>query len=125
MAYSDTIPFVQGDDLPTITAYIRDKNTAASGRILDSEDEATWAPVPLANTVLTVAVREVGGVEVIDSFPAAIIDIETSRILLVIPPSAAFAQVAGTYEAEITITFQGGLQQTIYDWLKFKVRERF
>lgn len=125
MAYSNTIPFVQGDDLPTVTAYIRDRNTAAVGAILDPDDDTTWAPVPLTGATISVAVRALGGTEILDTFPAALIDPALSRILLSIPPEAKFTRTAGLYEAEITVTFAGGMQQTIYDWVKFNVRERF
>ena len=123
MTTATTINFVQGDDLPTITAYLRDKNTAKEGAVLDPDNADTWAPINLAGCTIRVQVREKGGY-VIDTFNAAIIDLALSRVLLSVPLDAKFPQTAGSYEAEITIKFPGGSQQTIYDLLPIKVRER-
>lgn len=123
MSTATTINFVQGDDLPTITAYLRDKNTAKEGAILDPDNPDTWAPINLAQCTIRVQVREKGGY-IVDTFNAAIIDLALSRVLLSVPLDAKFPQVAGSYEAEITIKFPGGSQQTIYDLLPIKVRER-
>ena len=123
MTTATTINFVQGDDLPTITAYLRDKNTAKVGAVLDPDNPDTWAPINLAGCTIRVQVREKGGF-IVDTFNAAIIDLALSRVLLSVPPDAKFPQTAGSYEAEITIQFPGGSQQTIYDLLPIKVRER-
>lgn len=123
MSTATTINFVQGDDLPTITAYLRDKNTAKVGAILDPDNPDTWAPIKLAGCTIRVQVREKGGY-IIDTFNAAIIDPAESRVLLSVPSDANFPKTAGSYEAEITISFPGGSQQTIYDLLPIRVRER-
>lgn len=123
MATTTVIDFVQGDDLPTITAFLRDKNTAKVGAVLDPDNQDTWAPIGLLGCIVQVQIAEKGGL-VVDTFDASVIDVDTARILLPIPADAAFAQQPGVYQAEITIKFPTRNQQTVYELLQIKVRER-
>ena len=41
MAYSDTLNLVVGDTLPELTLRLKDKNTAASGAVLDEDNSDT------------------------------------------------------------------------------------
>ena len=125
MAIGGTVLFVQGDDLPTITLSLRDRNSAMSGRVLDASDPDTWAPLPLEGATIKAEVRAKGDTEIVDVLSAEILDRATARILLLIPVGAAFTTASGDYEVELTITYAHGSQQTVYDWLLFKVRARF
>lgn len=124
MASIPTINFVQGDDMPTVTLRIRDKNTPKDGAVLDATDSSTWKPVNLTGAQITVDVREKGGY-ITDTFGAAIIDAADGRVYLSLPEDPVFLQTAGNYEAEITVKFPNDAQQTVYDLLPMKVRERF
>ena len=124
MAVGGTVLFVQGDDLPTITLSLRDRNSALSGRVLDASDSDSWAPLRLADAVVTAKVRRKGDIEITDTLTATILDVAAARIMLEIPTGAVFAATAGDYEVELTVTYQYGSQQTVYDWLLFRVRER-
>ena len=125
MAIGGTVLFVQGDDLPTITLSLRDRNTPAPGRVLDPSDSDTWAPLQLEGATIKADVRAKGGTEIVDVISAEIIDRPTARIRLLIPTGASFTAASGDYEVELTITYDYGSQQTVYDWLLFKVRARF
>lgn len=125
MAIGGTVLFVQGDDLPTITLNLRDRNTPLSGRVLDASDPDTWAPLQLEGATIKAEVRAKGDTEIVDVISAEIIDRPTARIRLLIPIGAAFTVASGDYEVELTITYDYGSQQTVYDWLLFKVRARF
>lgn len=124
MASIPTILYVQGDDMPTITLHIRDKNTAADGMTLDSAEPSTWKPIDLTSCQVTAQIREKGGY-VVDDIGAVVLDAPTGRIYLDVDSSAFFAQNPGNYETEITVTFPNGDKQTVYDFLPIKVRERF
>ena len=124
MAVGGTVLFVQGDDLPTITLSLRDRNSALSGRVLDASDSDSWAPLRLADAVVTAKVRRKGDIEITDTLTATILDVAAARIMLEILTGAVFVATAGDYEVELTVTYQYGSQQTVYDWLLFRVRER-
>ena len=81
-------------------------------------------PVNLTGAQITVDVREKGGY-ITDTFGAAIIDAADGRVYLSLPEDPEFLQAAGNYEAEITVKFPNDAQQTVYDLLPMKVRERF
>ena len=125
MAIGGTVLFVQGDDLPTVTLSLRDRNTPAPGCTLDPTDASTWAALRRVDVTIHAAVRAKGGATVLDVLTAEIIDVASARIRLLIPVGAAFTSEAGDYEVELTISYEYGSQQTVYDWLLFRVRERF
>ncbi len=126
MAYSDTIKLVVGDTLPELSFTLKDSNTAASGKTLDSEDSTTWAPVSLANSVVKLRIREVGNTTVLSTITCTVTD-ATNGICTLTFPSGTWT-TAGTFEGEIeqTITSGGSTNvQTVQDFIKFKVRDDF
>lgn len=123
MAYSETIRLVQGDTLPQIKITVRDKNTAATGKVLDPEDETTWAIVDLTSCAVRMKIRELGGTTVKETLEAAIINPTQGEAIFVF--DADTLDTAGTFEAEIEYQSATGGIQSVYDLIKLQVREQF
>lgn len=124
MAYYDTIYLVQGDSLPEIRLTLRDSNTAAAGLTLDEDDETTWAPLDLASATVLVKMRELGGTTLLHTIACGIVgDGSTGEVIFQFNNDELVT--AGMFEGEIEVTYQGGSIQTVYDKLKFSVREQF
>ena len=56
MAYSDTLNLVVGDTFPELTLRLKDKNTAASGAVLDEDNSDTWAPIDISGATVRLLV---------------------------------------------------------------------
>jgi len=123
MAYSQTLNMVVGDTLPELTVTLKDKNTAASGQTLDSDNSDTWAPINLTGSTIRLRIREVGGSTITDTRTMSITDATNGKAATIFTTSSFPS--AGTYEGEIEMTTSGGGIQTIYDLVKFKVRDDF
>ena len=122
MAYSETVKFVTGDTLPEVTLTLRDSNTAASGKTLDSNDDSTWAPINLTGATVKLRIREVGSDTVIKTLKMSVTDATNGKAATDFP---ATWTNPGVYEGEVEITFSTGGIHTIYDLIKFNVRGDF
>jgi hypothetical protein len=122
MAYSETVKFVTGDTLPEVTLTLRDSNTAASGKTLDSNDDSTWAPINLTGASVKLRIREVGSDTLIKTLTMSITDAANGKAATDFPSTWT---TPGVYEGEVEITFSTGGIQTIYDLIKFNVRGDF
>lgn len=115
---AERILLVQGDTRPRL--------------IIDLTDETTGDPINVsdAGTTVVVKFREVGS-ETIKATLACTKLITTGnatpgaagRVQALWPAGAL--DTAGSFEGEIEISFADGTVQTVYDKLKFKVREEF
>lgn len=123
MAYSETIKLVAGDTLPELTLTLKDSNTAAAGQTLDPDDSTTWAPIDVTGATVRLRIREVGKTEVTATLTCTITDAANGKVSTNFPQGTL--TTAGTFEAEIEITFGSGGIQTVYDLLKLKVRNDF
>lgn len=123
MAYSETIEIVTADTLPSLVFTLRNSNLAASGMVLDENDETTWAPIDITSAVVRMRIREVGETTLVDTRTGSVVDGAAGTVAIDFA-STTFA-TAGTYEGEIEITFSSGGVQTLVDLVKFKVREGF
>tara|TARA_B110000858_G_scaffold67810_1_gene78786 strand:- start:369 stop:743 length:375 start_codon:yes stop_codon:yes gene_type:complete len=123
MAYSDTIKLVVGDTLPELTFNLKDSNTAAAGKTLDTEDSTTWAPINLTGGTVKLRIREVGSATVAATITATL-SAPTTGTCIVQFPSGTWT-TAGTYEGELEYTTSGSGIQTVQDLVKFKVRNDF
>lgn len=123
MAYSQTLNYVVGDTLPAIELTLKDKNTAASGLVLDPDDSSTWAPIDISGATVRMRLREVGGTAIVDTRIFAVVNgtqgTATSNL-----STTTFA-TSGTYEGEIEITHANNSIQTVFDLVRFKVRDDF
>lgn len=108
---TDRIYLVQGDiNRPQVQATITDENT---GAIID-----------ITGATVLLKFRQVGS----STLQATITGTVTSGSggVVVFPMTEeALSGPGGEYEGEIEIEFTGGSVQTVYDLLKFRVREQF
>ena len=123
MAYSKTINLVTGDTLPELTLTLKDSNTAASGQILDGEDSNTWSPIDVTGATVKLRIRTLGSTVIKSTLTCLVISGTDGKVSTNFPTGTLDA--AGTYEAEIEITFANGGIQTVYDLVKLKVRSDF
>jgi hypothetical protein len=124
MAYSDTLNLVVGDTLPILTLTLKDSNQAATGRTLDPNNSDTWAAINLAGATVRMRIRELGGTTVKTTLTCTIVGDGTAGEVITNFPAGTL-DLAGTFEAEIEVTFSSGGIQTVYDFIKLKVREDF
>ena len=123
MAYSSTLNLVTGDTLPELTFTLKDSNTAATGLNLDEDNDATWAPIDLTGTTVRLRIREVGSSTVKSTLTCTVTDATGGKVVTDFPDGTR--DTAGTFEAELEITFSGGGKQTVNDLIKLKVRSDF
>jgi hypothetical protein len=123
MAYSDTLNLVVGDTLPELTLRLKDKNTAASGAVLDEDNSDTWAPIDITGATVRLRIRQLGETTLADTRTCSVTD-GTNGVCATDFSTTTFS-AAGQYEGEIEITFSGGGKQTVYDLVKFKIRDDF
>ncbi len=107
---SDIIKLVQGDTLPTVTVTLT--------------DEFTGVAINLTGATVVVKFRAAGSTTVLSTLTCALIG-AAAGIFSFSFPSPALDVAAGLYEGEIQVTFSGGAIQSVYDVLKFRVREDF
>lgn len=115
---AEKIKLVQGDTRPRL--------------IIDLTDEATGDPIDVsdAGTTVVVKFREAGADTLKATLPCTKL-ITTGnatpgaagRVQALWP--AGSLDTAGSFEGEIEISFADGTVQTVYDKLKFTVREEF
>ena len=67
MAYSETLNLVVGDTLPALNLTLKDKNSAASGSVLDPDNSATWAPIDITGATVRLRLRELGTTAITDT----------------------------------------------------------
>ncbi len=123
MAYSQTLNYVVGDTLPSIELTLKDKNTAAAGSVLDSDDSSTWAAINITGATVRLRIRELGNSSIIDTRLFSITNGSAGQCVANLATTTFTA--AGTYEGEVEITHGNGGVQTVFDLVKFKVRDDF
>ena len=109
---AEKIKLVQGDvNRPQVQATITDENT---GNIVD-----------ITGATVLLKFRKVGSTTLQDTITGSI-PLGTDGIVIFQMSELSMAGEAGDYEGEIQVTFpsSGGVQ-TVYDLLKFKMRQDF
>jgi len=108
---TDKIKLVQGDTRPQIQVTLT--------------DEGTGAVINLTGATCIMKFRAAGAANVLDTLNGTVTN--GTGGVVVFPWNATTLDVpAGDYEGEISVTFpNGGGLQTVYDVLKFKLREDF
>lgn len=116
---SEAIRLVQGDTLPVITLTLLDKNTG------DPVDPESWEAIDLSDPTTSVVVkfRKAGTTTVLNTISTTKISGGTGGQVFFSFPVGALAE-AGLFEGEVEIDYNGS-SQTVYDVLKFRVREQF
>ena len=121
--YSETLKLVQNDTMPQLNLIIRDSNAAADGATLDATDSSTWAPIDLTGATVRLKFKELGSATIKETLIFSIRDATAGDVFL--SWSDTILDTAGTFTGEIEVTYAGGGTQTVYDQLKFKVREDY
>jgi hypothetical protein len=125
MAYYETINLVAGDDKPEIYLTLKDANTAASGLVLDPDDSDTWAPIDITDADVNVKFRAFGSTTLLDTLSCVKVVPFTDGICYAPWNLDTLDVDAGIYEGEIEIVYDTGRILTLFDKLKFKVRDDF
>lgn len=108
---SDVIKLVRNDNRPLITLTITDETT---GAVLD-----------LSGASVSVHFRKSGTTTVLATLACTFVtDGSDGKVRFNFAGSALDVE-AGTYEGEIEITHVGGDKETLYEVLRFRVREEF
>ena len=123
MAYASTIKLVVGDTLPELNFTLKDSNAAATGKTLDAEDSATWAPIDITGGTVKLRIREVGETTVLSTITMTITGASSGECKTIFPSGTWTA--SGTYEGEIEFTKSNGGVHTVHDLVKFVVRDDF
>jgi len=124
MAYFETINLVQGDTKPELNFTIRDSATAVSGKTLDENDSSTWEIINLTNHVIKLKFKALNSSTVLFTESLGVISAAGGTCSMIWPADSLDVS-AGIYEGELELTDNNGKVQTVYDKLKFKVREQF
>jgi hypothetical protein len=106
--YSHTVELVTGDNLPVLQFTLKDAETDTAINLLS------------ASAILRV--RPVGSSTPTGAITCVITDPGNGVITATF--GADFFPVAGTYEAEVEVTFPGGSVQTVYEFVRLKVRSQ-
>ena len=127
MAYFETINLVQGDTKPELKFTLRDSATAVVTdpvTILDEEDSSTWKIIDITGYTIKLKFKELNSATVLFTESLAIIS-GSGGTCSMIWPAGSLDIPAGIYEGELELTDGSSKVQTVYDKLKFKVREQF
>ena len=124
MAYFETIKLVQGDTKPELNFSIRDSATAVSGKTLDEDDSSTWEIINITGYTIKLKFKALTSSTVLFTESLAIIS-GSGGTCSMIWPADSLDITAGIYEGELELTDGSSKVQTVYDKLKFIVREQF
>lgn len=109
---AEKIKLVQGDTRPAIVCTIT--------------DETSGSAIDLTDAVPVLKFRAAGDTVLTATITGTIIDpLLGTCVFHPASDPAMLAGEPGDYEGEIEITFSGGQVQTVYDVIKFKLREDF
>ena len=124
MAYFETINLVQGDTKPELNFTIRDSATAVSGKTLDENDSSTWEIINITGYTIKLKFKALTSSTVLFTESLAVISAAGGTCSM-LWPADSLDITAGIYEGELELTDGNSKVQTVYDKLKFKVREQF
>jgi hypothetical protein len=109
---ADKIKLVQGDTRPALACTITDENTGD--------------PISLTGATCRLKFRAVGATTLTSTLTGTVTDAANGKVEFYwASDPTSLAGEPGDYEGEIEITFSSGQVQTVYDILKFKLREDF
>jgi hypothetical protein len=89
-------------------------------------NEATGAAIDLSSATATMHFKSVTTGTVVFSRALSIPALTAAQgIAIVVWGATDLNQTAGDYDGEVEITFPTGMRQTVYDVLKFRLRDQF
>tara|TARA_R110000744_G_scaffold14663_3_gene41542 strand:+ start:116 stop:499 length:384 start_codon:yes stop_codon:yes gene_type:complete len=127
MAYFETINLVQGDTKPQLNFTLRDSTTAIVTNpvtILDKDDSSTWIIIDISGVAIELKFRAINSTTVLSTISCSVSS-GIGGACFMIWPAGVLDVAAGIYEGELQLTMSDGTVQTVYDKLKFKIREQF
>lgn len=108
---AEKIRLVQGDTRPQIRITLTDENTGAA--------------LDITGATCRMKFRAAGGTAVLDTLVGTVTEGPAGVVVFIWNPTSLNVD-PGDYEGEIEVTFPAGAGvQTVYELLKFKVREDF
>lgn len=107
---SEKIRLVQGDTLPQV--------------LVTLTDEVTGLPVNVAGASAVMRFRALGTTTLLDTLVGVVLNAANGELVFSWGPTTLNVE-PGDYEGEVEVTFSNGARQTVYELLKFKVREDF
>ena len=128
MAYFETINLVQGDTKPELNFTLRDSATAVVTdpvTVLDEEDSSTWKIINITGYTIKLKFKALNSSTVLFTETLGVTAPATNGECFMIWPADSLDIAAGIYEGELELTDGSSKVQTVYDKLKFKVREQF
>lgn len=109
---AEKIKLVQGDTRPALVCTIT--------------DDTTGAAIDITGSTVLLKFRQAGTTDLQATVTGSVTNGSAGQVAFYPASAPAMLQgEAGDYEGEIQITFADGQIQTVYDLLKFKVREDF
>lgn len=109
---AEKIKLVQGDTRPALVCAIT--------------DDTTGAAIDITGATVLLKFRQAGSTTLQATLTGSVTNGPAGQVAFYPASDPAMLQGApGEYEGEIEITFADGQRQTVYDLLKFKVREDF
>jgi hypothetical protein len=109
---TDKIKLVQGDTRPALVCTIT--------------DDTTNTPVDITGATVALKFRAAGATTLTATVTGTVTNGAAGQVVFYPASAPAMLQGApGDYEGEIEITFADSQIQTVYDTLRFKVREDF
>ena len=109
---SEKIKLVQGDTRPAL--------------VCNLTDDTTGAVIVLTGATVVLKFRELGATTLQATVPGSVTDGPNGQVTFYPASAPEMLQgEAGDYEGEIEVTFPDGQIQTVYDVLKFRLREDF
>lgn len=109
---TEKIKLVQGDTRPAL--------------VCNLTDDTTGAAINITGATVLLKFRAAGATALTATVTGSITDAAAGQVVFYPASAPAMLQgEPGDYEGEIEITFGDGQIQTVYDVLKFKVREDF
>lgn len=116
---TEKIKLVQGDTRPAIVCYITDENTI-------TDELPAGEPVNITGATPLLKFRAAGATELTATLLGSVLDGPGGKCVFY--PASAPGMLdgePGDYEGEVEVTFPDGQTQTVYQILKFKMREQF
>lgn len=107
---AEKIRLVQGDTRPQLRVTLT--------------DETTGDPIDITRATPRLRFRALGSTTVLTTMTGTVTD-ALGGVCVFAWPTGALNVDPGDYEGEVEVTFEDGSIQTVYDVLKFKLREDF
>lgn len=118
---SGIINLTANDGLPAMAIILKNANTG------EPDDSDTWDPIDVSdvNDIVYMKFRKKGTTTIIDTMVCVNEnDGSDGKVIMIWSVTALAGLVAGLYEGEIYIDFDGSIQ-TVYDEVNFNIRADF